>query len=252
MDTRLELQQSRRPQVAAPASGYVMTIRDLGTRERLDIRPATAATTIDVAVVAEDVLTGQGAVAVLHTQLGLRVLPTELRHQAEVVVIMVGQVTDRTLDWMQSEAAAADGRCPKFVLVGDGVREHHMLRAVSHGLISVLPRLEADFERITQAIRDAHEGLPGFPAVELGWLIKQIRAVQLDVLAPRGLTSSGFETRELDVLRLLADGMDNGEIAARLNFSERTVKNIIHGLLTRLGLRNRIQAVSFALRSNLL
>jgi len=212
----------------------------------------TASAVVNVAVLADDQLTGQGAVAVLRTQPDLRVLPTEQRHRAEVMVIMVRHVTDLTLTWMQSEAADADDGNLKFILVGDGVREHHMLRAVSHGLISVLSRREADYERIAQAIRDARDGIPGFPAVELGWLIKQIRAVQLDVLAPNGLSPTGFETRELDVLRHLADGLDIIDVALRLNFSERTVKNIIHGLLTRLGLHNRTHAVSFAIRNNLL
>jgi DNA-binding NarL/FixJ family response regulator len=248
MDTRLEPQQSRRPQATARTPDDLMTISDINVCGR----PAVRADTIDVAVVAPDVLTGQGAVAVLHTQPGLRVLPAEQRHRAEVVVIMVDRVTDRVLAWMQSEAAATDGHSPKFVLVGDGVQEHHMLRAVSHGLISVIPRREADFGRIVQAVRDAHEDLPGFPAVALGWLLNQIRAVQLEVLEPNGLSPSGLDRRELDVLRLLADGMDNGQIAARLNFSERTVRNIISSLLTRLGLRNRTHAVSYALRSNLL
>jgi len=250
VDSQSELQQSRRPQAIARTSEDSMTVLDINVRNGSDLRAATG--TIDVAILADDLLVGQGAAAVLRTQPGLRVLPTRQRHRAEVVLIMVGQVTDNTLAWMQSEAAATDGNSPKFILVGDGVREHHMLRAVSHGLISVLSRQEADFERIGRAIRDAHEGLPGFPPVELSWLIKQIRAIQLDVLAPNGLSPTGFETRELDVLRLLADGLDTADIAVRLNFSERTVKNIIHGFLTRLGLHNRTHAVSFALRHNLI
>jgi DNA-binding NarL/FixJ family response regulator len=247
MDTRLEPQQARHLPATARKTEDVMTVLNIGVHNW----PAATAV-INVAVLTDDLITGQGAVAVLNTHPDLRVLPTDQRHQAEVVVIMVAQVTDHTLAWMQAEAAATDGQSPRFVLVGDGVREHHMLRAVSHGLISVLSRREADFERIAQAIRDAHEGLPAFPPMALGWLITQIRAVQLEVLAPNGLSSNGFETRELDVLRFLADGLETADIAMRLNFSERTVKNIIHGLLTRLGLHNRAHAVSYALRNNLL
>ena len=54
------------------------------------------------------------------------------------------------------------------------------------------------------------------------------------------------------MLRLLADGWETAEIAARLNYSERSVKNIIHGVLGRHGLRNRTQAVAYALRSGVL
>ena len=44
------------------------------------------------------------------------------------------------------------------------------------------------------------------------------------MLDPQGLTTAGLCTREVDVLRLFAEGMDTVEIAERLNYSERTVR----------------------------
>jgi DNA-binding NarL/FixJ family response regulator len=58
--------------------------------------------------------------------------------------------------------------------------------------------------------------------------------------------------REIDVLRLVADGYDTGEIATKLAYSERTVKNVLHDVTTRLQLRNRSHAVAFALREGLI
>jgi DNA-binding CsgD family transcriptional regulator len=52
----------------------------------------------------------------------------------------------------------------------------------------------------------------------------------------------------VEVLRLLADGLDTVEIADRLNYSERTIKNVLHAMMTRLNLRNRSHAVAFGLR----
>jgi len=72
------------------------------------------------------------------------------------------------------------------------------------------------------------------------------------VLNPRGLTFSGLSERELEVLRLVADGCDTAEIARRLCYSDRTVKNIIHDVVTRLQLRNRSHAVAYALREGLI
>ena len=46
----------------------------------------------------------------------------------------------------------------------------------------------------------------------------------------------------------LADGLDTQQIAGKLSYSERTVKNVLHGLMHRLQLRNRAHAVAFALR----
>jgi DNA-binding NarL/FixJ family response regulator len=207
---------------------------------------------VSVAVLADDPVTEQGAVACLQDRPDLEVLPASRRCEAEVLLILVHRVTEQTLARMQAEATAAQPRDLRFVLVGDGIREHQMLRAVTNGLVSALPRREADFDRIAQAIRHAREDRPELPPVALGWLIKQIRAVHCNVLAPNGLTATGLETREADVLRLLSEGLDTLEIAEELKYSERTVKNIIHGLLTRFKLRNRAHAVSFALRNNLL
>jgi DNA-binding NarL/FixJ family response regulator len=76
--------------------------------------------------------------------------------------------------------------------------------------------------------------------------------LQRQVLAPRGLTFSGLTPREAEVLRLVADGLDTCEIASRLCYSERTVKNVLHDLNTRLQLRNRSHAVAYAVREGLI
>ena len=76
--------------------------------------------------------------------------------------------------------------------------------------------------------------------------------LQRQVLSPRGLTFAGLTERELEVLRLLADGLDTSEVGQRLFYSERTVKNIIHDVTSRLELRNRTHAVAYAIREGLI
>ena len=51
------------------------------------------------------------------------------------------------------------------------------------------------------------------------------------------------------MLRLVAEGFGTEEIAAKLCYSERTVKNVLYGLMTRCGLNNRAHAVAYALRA---
>lgn len=58
--------------------------------------------------------------------------------------------------------------------------------------------------------------------------------------------------RELVVLRLVAEGNGNDEIATILGCSAHTVKNILHDLLVRIGLRNRAHATAYAIRNNLI
>jgi NarL family two-component system response regulator LiaR len=57
--------------------------------------------------------------------------------------------------------------------------------------------------------------------------------------------------RELDVLRLIANGKDNSQIAAELHISAKTVKNHISNILMKLQIENRIQAAVYAVRSGI-
>ena len=234
------------------ASAAFSAASSSGALGRTALRDGAPTRPVALAVLAGDPLTGQGAVAHLRARPEVRILGAERQHEAEVVLIVVDRITEDTLKLMERVAEESVNEDVRFVLVGDGVREHHMLRAVTCGLVSVIPRREADYDRILRAIVDMREGRLEMPGVALGWLVGQLRAIHQDVLEPNGLTAAGLEIREVDVLGLLAEGLSTFEISQRLNYSERTVKNIIHGVLTRLKLRNRTQAVAFAVRTGAL
>jgi DNA-binding NarL/FixJ family response regulator len=65
--------------------------------------------------------------------------------------------------------------------------------------------------------------------------------------APARLTD-----REQQVLALIAAGHPTREVAQRLSYSERTVKNVLHDIVTKLGARSRSQAVAHAVREGLI
>ena len=205
-------------------------------------------TPVKLAIIAGDPVTGQGAVAFLRNRPEVDILTAERQREAEVALILVSQFTEETVAWIQHTAKSAEGDI-SFVIVGDDMREHHMQRTLANGPVSILSRQDSDYGRILRAVQAVRQGRLEMPEVALGWLVQQIRGIQRDILAPKGLTSSGLETREVDVLRLLSEGLNTEEVAVRLNYSERTVKNIVQAMLNRLGFRTRAQAVAYALRN---
>jgi DNA-binding NarL/FixJ family response regulator len=206
-------------------------------------------TAVKVAVMAADPLIRKGAAAYLLTCPGVSPVPPDALGRADVVVVIAGQVGEEALALMRHAAEQVTDRETRFVLVCDGITEAQLLRALGWGLVSVLPREETDYERIVRAVMDARQGRVEMPREAGGWLQSRLRVIERDVLEPRELTAAGLYAREVDVLRLLADGQDVVEIALRLNYSQRTVRNIIHGVLSRLKLRNRVHAVAYALRN---
>lgn len=200
---------------------------------------------VRVCVVAKDPLARAGLVSELRDRQGIHLLDGRAS-RAEVVVVVLD--TAGTVPELIGEVSVGT----RLVVVADKLRPAELLAAVERGLVVLVPRQEATAARLAQAIGDAWRGRGDLPAEELGELLRRVTNLHREVLAPRGLTLSGLAVREADVLRLLADGMDTAEIAERLSYSERTVKNILHGALTRLGLRNRTHAVAYALRHRLI
>jgi DNA-binding NarL/FixJ family response regulator len=201
---------------------------------------------------ATEPLVAEGAVAYLRACPGITPVATDGLDRSSVVLVIASRVDEGTLAILQRAAELVPDREMRFVLVCDDIREPQLLRALNWGLVSVLPRQETDYERIARALVNVRDGKVELPADAHGWLEQRIRLVQRDVLAPHDLTTAGLYTREVEVLRLLAEGADTLEIARRLSYSERTVRNIIHGLLTRMKLHNRAHAVAYALRNGVM
>jgi DNA-binding NarL/FixJ family response regulator len=202
-----------------------------------------------VSVVADDPVTGEGVVTALAGRPGLTLLPAHERPRADVLLVLTTEVTEESLRTMETLAARSANPATRIVLVTDVLREHQVMRGVQCGVRAVLWRGETGVEAVAEAVHAVAGGRADFPPVVQGWLADQIHAVRRDVLAPLGLTTTGLDTREVEVLRLLADGLDSAEIAERLNYSVRTIKNIVSGAMTRLGMRNRTQTVAHAIRS---
>ncbi len=105
-------------------------------------------------------------------------------------------------------------------------------------------------EQLLHAIRTvaAGNGLLD-PAVTLRVIAASAAPPAPDPRAAAALAT--LAPREVEVLRLVAEGLSNAEIATRLYLGEATVKTYLSRVLTKLDLRDRVQAVAFAFRSGL-
>lgn len=203
--------------------------------------------TVNTVVYAEGRLTGEGAAAALKDNAKVNLLPTEQVSRADVLLAITHEVTETTLRGI--ERAAAKNKGLQTVLVADVVSEPRLIRAVNLGVVCVLLRKEVDYPRIADSVVAAKSGGAEFPPELLGHLIRHMR--RLEKVQPSG-GGLGLAARDLRVLALLADGLDTIEIAQQLNYSERTIKGIIHEIIQVLGVENRTHAVAYALRAGLL
>ena len=118
---------------------------------------------------------------------------------------------------------------------------------------------------VLNALRGGARGylLKGLPAVEIAQAIRQVHAGD-SYLSPRIATmlvkdaaqpvrrSGALSPRELGVLRLVAAGLSNRQIASALKISERTVKFHVTAIFNKLGAENRARAVALAAERGLL
>lgn len=115
----------------------------------------------------------------------------------------------------------ADGDAPVIVLA-DAARPEHIAEALAHGAHALLPK-NASLSDLLRTIRGAFDDSRPEPAVAL-------------------------TERQREVLRLLADGLENAQIALSLGISQRTARAHVSSVLERLGVENRTQAAVTAVR----
>jgi len=204
---------------------------------------------IHVAVRATDPMTLTGVISILESRHEITVVPEQAFATAEVVVYVVDRMSADDLAGLRRTAWTVG---VPTVLVTREINEDALLTAIDHHVVAVIPRGAATGERLVRSILAAQAG-DGVMAPNLvGSLLKSVRGLQRDVLAPRGLSPSGLNDREIQILRLLAQGRDTNEVAAELRYSERTVKSVLHSLTSRLNLRNRTHAVAYAMRTGVI
>jgi DNA-binding NarL/FixJ family response regulator len=149
------------------------------------------------------------------------------------VIVLTTYADDRSV--IEALRAGARGYLTKDA--GGAEIQKALLQVVS-GQAVIDPAVQ---HHLVDAIAVTPPPAPSFPAGQAG--------SPATSQEPAGPVPGGLTPREAQVLRLIAEGLSNAEIAARLVVSEATVKSHINHLLAKIGARDRAQAVSYAYRS---
>ena len=123
-------------------------------------------------------------------------------------------------------------------------QDEHVFPAIRAGALSYLLK-DASPQELVEAVRKAARGEVVLHSRIAARMMQELHGARQD--ASPTLTTALSE-RELDVLRLVADGLTNAEIAERLVISDKTVKSHVSNILSKLHLADRTQAAVFAWR----
>jgi DNA-binding NarL/FixJ family response regulator len=153
----------------------------------------------------------------------------------------------------------------------NGLEATRLIKAEMPDTKIVMVTVSDDEEDLFEAIKSGAQGyvLKNMPGEEFGRVLSDIArgeaplspGLAAKILAefvrlardttPRTAANEGLGHREREILQLVADGATNKEIGARLFISENTVSYHMKNILAKLHLRNRAQAVAYALQSGL-
>lgn len=204
---------------------------------------------VTVAVYAADPVLRIGVVQQLRQRPEVDLVDEADADRAQVSLVVVDSVDDDVaalLNRLRHKNATHTG------LVVGTLGTGGLQRVIECGVAAVLRRAEADQDQLLRLVLAIAKGEGVLPGDLLGKLLSHVGSLQRSALDQGSLSLSTLTTREADMLRLVSEGLDTAEIARKTAYSERTVKNVLHEIITRLQLRNRAHAVGYALRNGLI
>ena len=165
--------------------------------------------------------------------------------QPEVVLLDLDSPSDESLSAaIQSGGALVNSSL--MILTEDP--ESLAVDVLGSGLRAILPRY-ATPEEIIAAIQAAATGLVALHPDIFDSMLSRIRPGQQSELDPSGQI---LTPREIEILRMIADGLGNKEIASKLSISDHTVKFHISSIFAKLSASNRAEAVTLGIRHGLI
>ncbi|MDQ1392570.1 MAG: hypothetical protein QOF30_1547 [Acidimicrobiaceae bacterium] len=201
--------------------------------------------TISVLIVAKDPISHAGVERQLLAIEDITVLTPAAGRHPDIALVVADTINEEVLGWIRKLRRASLSR----IVVVASVTGLTASLATEAGATGVVPRSMADRRRLAWAIQKVHRGetMTLIAADDRG-----DGGCSSDAGRVGGRGSSVVSDRDREVLRLLAEGCDTGEIARTLAYSEPTIKNVIQRLFEQLKAKNRPHAVALALRSGII
>jgi NarL family two-component system response regulator LiaR len=206
---------------------------------------------ITVLLVDDHALVRQGVLAFLSTQADLHVVAQAASGEeaAQLAAQHVPDVVLMDLVMPGVDGVEATRRVKQVsprsqvVVLTSYHEDEHIFPALRAGALSYVLK-EIGSAELADAIRRAAAGEATLHPRVAARVIHELRGAAPDKVNPY----TGLSERELEILRLIADGLSNAEIAARLVLSEKTVKGHVSNILSKLHLADRTQAAVYAWR----
>jgi NarL family two-component system response regulator LiaR len=168
--------------------------------------------------------------------------------QAEALspdVILMDLVMPKMDGIQATREIAAKGLGARVLVLTSFAADEQVFPAIKAGALGYLLK-DSGPQELIQAIRQVYHGEPSLdPSIAR----KVLSELAQPPKAP--LTSEPLTEREMDILRLVAQGMNNGQIAEQLTIAEMTVRTHVSHILGKLHLASRTQAALYALKEGL-
>jgi NarL family two-component system response regulator LiaR len=207
---------------------------------------------IRVLVVDDHPIVRRGLCAEINLDVGMQVV-AEAKDGIEAVemarilqpdVILMDAVMPRKNGIEATEEIIRDNPMARILVLTSFTEDEKIYAAIKAGALGYILK-DKHPEEVLQAIRDVYDGKPYLNPNIARRLFRELRN-------PATPAESSLTRREMEVLRCVAKGAPNKEIARAINIQEATVRAHVSNILSKLNLANRSQLVLFAVRKGLI
>jgi NarL family two-component system response regulator LiaR len=210
-------------------------------------------TTIRVLVVDDHAIVRRGIRALLAEIKGIEVIGEasdgqEAMAQADALrpdVILMDLVMPGVDGIEATRQITADETGPRVLVLTSFAGDDKVFPAIQAGALGYLLK-DSEPADLVEAIQQVHRGEPSLQPSIAQKVLQELRRPSVRPPTPDPLTD-----REVEVLRMVAKGLNNPEIARQLVISEATVRTHVSNILSKLHLANRVQATLYALQEGI-